>query len=178
MTTIFKYATNPFDTVYPLEKWEKKAFEFSLMDQKSIKKTKAIFLLASHYYFSCFDVKRYENVIKFFFMITIVDDHVDCKWGDVARNGVNAQEIMSQLGAISDRILNKDKFTSISNWKPYVVYFYAIFENISQDLNAVSKRRLLSKFDDYIQFNIEESKKVEQGYVFKDFDEIFYTVSL
>ena len=161
------------DAVSPVDEWAQKVFEFSLMDKSRYEKFKAYIIFPSYFHCSCTDLKRYENVVKFILMLVVVDDHTECEWGDVNRHGIRAEEVLKPLLAISDRILNKDKFTSISDWKPYVVYYYAVIENICNDVNPVTKRRLLSKFNDYIQGNIDEIKRVEQGIGYKDFDDIY-----
>ena len=162
LDTNYQILRNPLDEDSRIGEWVERTFQFSGLDEKKIKKLKVTRLFTAYFLPLCSDINRYKNLVRYFVLLFILDDHTECEWGDMASDVQKAHDIWGQAMEISVKILNKEKFTSICDWKPYVVYFYSVFENICNDLNDVSKRRLFKIFNDYCLANIQQTiNKIE-----------------
>ena len=173
MKTMFKMERNPFDSDPRVEEWVKHVFEYSLIDESRFKrKIKGIVAFVSYFYPFCRDIKRFENLVKFYLLFFVLDDHTECDWGDVARNAHKAKEVWTQAILALDKILYKDKSITMRGWKPYNVLWYLVLKDICRDLNEVSKRRLLQTLRDYCNGNITESEQIQNNFQFKHIQEI------
>ena len=126
----------------------------------------------AYFYPFCTDIKRFERLVKIYMTFTCMDDHTECSWGDMAYNSTKAHLIWQQAINGLEKVGNRDRFISMSNWKPYTLLWFAVFEEVCQDIDEAYKRRLINLFKDYCLGNISEVEHVESGYAYKSLDEL------
>ena len=84
MSTLFKIKCSPFYNDPRIECLTETVFEYSRMDEKKYQKVRGFLIFIAHWYPFCQDIKRYANIVKYWFLLTILDDHTECEWGDIA----------------------------------------------------------------------------------------------
>ena len=154
MKTIFPMKENPiFKDSQLIAKWANRVELFCCMDGKRFEKIKCYAMFTSCWHPFCDDVNRLENILKLWLLMIAMDDHQECDWGYAARDPGKTAHIWIKVMAISERLLD-NKFIPMSDWEPYALLLFTVFENICKDLNPVSKRRLLSVYSDHALHNI------------------------
>ena len=71
-------------------------------------------------------------IIQFF----VLDDHIECSWGDVRQGKVGPKVIWDQLEGALDRMLGQ-KDISMIEWKPYIFLMYEAIDEICRPFNDV-----------------------------------------
>ncbi len=90
------------------------------------------------------------------YLFFVIDDHSECGWGDFGRENSNAKQLWEQINEALDKLLYNDRHISMAKWKPYVVAYYFIWEDMCQDYNQLQRARFVKAFRDYAQGNLME----------------------
>lgn len=65
-----------------------------------------------------------------------------------------------------------DNSISMHTWKPYIIAFYSIFEDIVKSYNETQKKRFCKVWKYYFKANIDETIAIENGQNLTDFDTV------
>lgn len=109
-------------------------------------------------------------MVKIYMLFFILDDHTECKWGDVARDVARSDLVWGQVILGSKKLMGEDLL--MKNWKPYTVYLNMVLEDVCRSLTQVQRKRLAKLWIDYAEASRAETVKLAQKHKFKTVPEI------
>ena len=118
------------------------------------------------------DMKRYLNLCRAMQLFFIIDDQVECKWGQVARKEEEAEKIWDQVDQCFQRLIEGTARVSMAEWKPYIVALYISLEHMFQVYNPVQKRRLAKTYRNWGKGNRDEGAFIRSGNEFESLEQL------
>ena len=160
--TKFPWKRNPLNESPEYQLWMKWLKEISGMGPELFNKVKGLGLFSSYIYPECDDIEAYELMLKFLLLLFFMDDHEECKGGDIDRDVERAAMIWGQYEEMT-KSLNGTK-VPMHRWKPYVLAMYATINSILNAMRSPKERaRFINANLTYKEGSLEEKICINRG---------------
>ncbi|CAG2115948.1 unnamed protein product [Medioppia subpectinata] len=179
MATIFTVKRNALHNIEPMagaaHQWLRECSLFTDRQYKRMKNTSNV----CAYFWPFFAAPdRYDTLLKFVIHLYIVDDHTECRYGDMYRRQSDVGTIYGQLYAACDKVLAiGGQHVPAHHWKPYVLGAYAIYDTVCAAYNDIQKRRFIKYIRGYYEGSVAECQHIDRKRQFDNLDE-FYEVRI
>ena len=104
----------------------------------------------------CSDLTRYLYLDRITIVYTLLDDHTDCEWGDVAMDPTKCKIIWGQVEQCLDKLADRQLDIPINTFKPYIIYFYETLMEMCSKLNQDQILRLVKVWKEMKEYCLLE----------------------